>query len=86
MRFGSNRWSLPLPSSVHTARYRRLLERLREAREASGLSQTEVAKALGKPQSWVSNVEHGQRRLDVVELEMLASVYKKRMRFFIEEP
>jgi transcriptional regulator with XRE-family HTH domain len=62
------------------------LARLREAREAAGLSQTEVAKALGKRQSWVSNTETGERRLDVVELEQLAALYKKRMRFFLEKP
>lgn len=38
-----------------------------DARQAQGLIQTEVAQRLGKPQSYVSKYESGERRLDVVE-------------------
>jgi len=44
--------------------YRRILERLREARLAAGLTQTQVAERLGKPQSFVSKVELGERQID----------------------
>lgn len=37
-------------------------------REEAGLKQAEVAKTLGRHQPFVSNVESGQRRIDVVEL------------------
>ena len=40
---------------------------MRAAREARGITQHEVAKRLGKPQSYVSKAEMGERRLDVVE-------------------
>lgn len=40
---------------------------MRAAREASGVSQQELARRLGKPQSYVSKAEMGERRLDVVE-------------------
>jgi transcriptional regulator with XRE-family HTH domain len=40
---------------------------MRAAREARGITQEEVAKRLGKPQSYVSKAEMGERRLDVVE-------------------
>lgn len=43
-----------------------------EAREAAGLTQTEVARRLGKPQSFVSKYERGERRLDVTEFVELA--------------
>jgi len=33
----------------------------------AGLSQIDVAATLGKPQSYVSKIESGERRLDVVE-------------------
>lgn len=38
------------------------------------LSQESVAAKLGRPQSFVSKYESGERRLDVVELMMLAEV------------
>jgi transcriptional regulator with XRE-family HTH domain len=37
------------------------------ARERAGLRQVEVSTALGLPASWLSKVENGTRRLDVVE-------------------
>lgn len=37
------------------------------ARESAGLTQTQVAERLGKPQSFVSKYERGERRLDVLE-------------------
>ena len=44
------------------------------ARKAAGLTQTELAEQLGKPQSYVSKYERGERRLDVVEFLTLASL------------
>jgi len=40
---------------------------MRACREASGISQQELARRLGRPQSYVSKAEMGERRLDVVE-------------------
>lgn len=40
---------------------------LAAARRRSNLTQVELARRLGKPQSVVSQVEAGRRRLDIVE-------------------
>lgn len=56
---------------------RRLGERLREAREYVGLSQDDVAKHLGVPRTALSNIETGQRRVDALELQKLAELYRK---------
>jgi transcriptional regulator with XRE-family HTH domain len=37
-------------------------------RKKAGLTQSEVAVKLGRYQSFVANIESGQRRIDVVEL------------------
>jgi len=47
--------------------YTRLRRLLVERRNMAGLSQIDVAATLGKPQSYVSKIESGERRLDVVE-------------------
>jgi transcriptional regulator with XRE-family HTH domain len=58
---------------------------LRLARERAGLSQVEVARRLGKPQSFVSKCESGERRVDVVELRDFARLYGVRMGYFVGE-
>ncbi|HEX8512976.1 MAG TPA: helix-turn-helix transcriptional regulator [Allosphingosinicella sp.] len=47
---------------------RKLCQLLIEAREAAGFSQTQLGKAVGRSQSFVSNYERAQRRLDVPDL------------------
>lgn len=53
--------------TIYSREYRQLVERLREARETLGLSQTELSQILGWPQQRMSTVEIGSRRLDVME-------------------
>lgn len=53
--------------------HRALLALLIETREKAGLYQSEVAKRLGKPQSFVAKYEGGERRLDVVEFIAVVS-------------
>lgn len=45
---------------------------LASARKTHDLTQVEVAQRLGKPQSFVSAYEQGQRRVDVLELVEIA--------------
>ena len=56
---------------------------LRTAREEAGLTQADVAVGLGKPQSYVSKCESGERRVDVVELEEFANLYGKSFEYFL---
>lgn len=69
-------------TALHTKRYRTFLGKLRRAREEAGLSQEQVARKLGRPQTWVSKCELGERRVDFVELEELAGVYGKALEWF----
>jgi len=47
---------------------RKLCRLLIEAREAAGLNQTQLGKAVDRSQSFVSNYERAQRRLDLPDL------------------
>lgn len=69
-------------TALHTKRYKAFLVRLRRAREEAGLSQEDVAKLLGRPQTWVSKCELGERRVDFVELQDLAFAYGKTLDWF----
>lgn len=61
-----------MTKSVFSDRYSRLITRIVEARRRAGITQTALAQKLGKPQSYISKVERGERRLDVVETMDLA--------------
>ena len=63
-----------MPKSAFSANYKRLRMMLRAARKHAGLSQADVAQQLGKPQSFVSKYERGERRLDVIEFLEIAKI------------
>lgn len=56
-----------MPKSVFTPDYDGFRLLLIEARTIRGLTQLALAKKLGRPQSFVSKYERGERRLDVIE-------------------
>jgi transcriptional regulator with XRE-family HTH domain len=62
--------------SIHSKEYREIIQRLRDVRLTTKLTQTEVARKLNKPQSYVSKIERGERRIDVVELKRILKIYK----------
>ncbi|MCH8961210.1 MAG: helix-turn-helix transcriptional regulator [Bacteroidetes bacterium] len=56
-----------MPSSVFTSQYARFCELLVQQRQKQGMTQAHLAKRLGRPQSFVSKSERGERRLDLIE-------------------
>jgi len=72
-------------STIDQAEYQMMVERLRQAREKAGMTQGEVAEELGKPQSFVSKVENGNRRIDPVELCYFAELYGMPIGWFLTE-
>jgi transcriptional regulator with XRE-family HTH domain len=72
-----------MSKSIYDKEYRKIIERLKKARLDAGLSQQAVADKLGKPQSYVSKIEAGERRLDVAEMKKFASIYKKPADYFL---
>lgn len=51
-----------------------LLSLLRQLRVEAGIRQVDVARALRKPQAFVSYYESGARRLDLLELRQICGV------------
>ena len=73
-----------MPRAICKDEHQKIVERLKEARLESGLGQVEVADKLGKTQSYVSKIESGQRRFDVLQLKEFAKLYKKDVSYFIQ--
>lgn len=69
--------------TVHSAEYKRFLVKLKQARADAGLIQEEVAKALGIRQNQVSRMETGERMVNVVELRHFATLYRKKLDYFV---
>jgi len=70
--------------TLYSEDYREIIKRLKKARIDACLAQQEVADKLSKPQSYVSKIESGERRLDVLEIKKFAQIYKKNITFFID--
>lgn len=62
--------------SVHHPAHAALLAGLIAARKSAGLHQKDLAQSLGRPQSFVSKFENGERRLDAVEFVAICQVLK----------
>jgi len=73
-----------MTSSVFTKKYEIFRELLIQSRKNSGVTQQRLAEVLGKPQSYVSKYESGERRLDLVEFIDIADALKIDKCFFIK--
>ena len=74
-----------MSKSLYSKEYRNVVTKLRAARTEANLTQSEVAQKLKKPQSYVSKIERGERRLDVTELATIGELYNKPIDWFIEK-
>lgn len=61
-----------MPKSVFTDAYASFIRVLIAARKEAGVSQVELARRVGRDQPFISLVERGVRRVDVVEFYVLA--------------
>jgi transcriptional regulator with XRE-family HTH domain len=74
-----------MEKAIYSREQDSLVERLKKARLEAGLDQADVARILGKSQSFISKIESGQRRIDVIQLKKIADIYKKDIIYFLEE-
>lgn len=58
--------------SIYSQPYQTLLAHIIQARKEAGITQAELAKKLGRPQSFVSKIESDEWWLDVVEFLQVA--------------
>lgn len=72
-----------MSDTIYTKEHKHMVKRLKEARVETGLDQEDVANKMGKTQSYVSKIESGQRRIDLIQLKEFANIYKKDIQFFL---
>lgn len=73
-----------MSKTIATKEYARFIEKIKKARYESGLLQIDVAKKLKRPQSYISRVESGEYRLDIMEVKKFAKLYEKDINYFIK--
>ncbi|MET9765181.1 helix-turn-helix domain-containing protein [Streptomyces sp. NPDC006372] len=75
----------PSPIDTDTDQRTRLGQRLKATREYLGLSQQQVAERTGIVRSAVSDIERGVRKVEVMELQKLARLYRLPASYFLDE-
>jgi len=70
--------------SIHTKEYADFVAKLRQARLETSLTQMEVSKKLKKSQSFISKIESGEQRVDIIELKKFAKLYGKDINYFVK--
>ncbi|MFN0277677.1 MAG: helix-turn-helix domain-containing protein [Pyrinomonadaceae bacterium] len=63
-----------MEKSIYSEAYSCFITELRNARVQASLTQEQVARRLGQTQSFISKVERGERRIDIVELKAICEV------------
>ena len=71
--------------SIYSDEQGELLRLLREKRKGAGLSQTDLARRLGRSQSFVSKYESGELRLDLVELRLICRTLGTSLSSFVRQ-
>lgn len=74
-----------MDKTIYTKDHKFIIEQLRKARIDACFDQEKVAELLGKTQSYVSKIEAGQRRIDIIQLKEFSKIYKKDLDFFIKK-
>jgi transcriptional regulator with XRE-family HTH domain len=73
-----------MEKTIYSREYGVVLRLLREARTKAGITQVELAKKLRQTQSFVSKIERGDRRLDIVQLRTLCRIFGLTLVEFVE--
>lgn len=67
-------WIATMPKAIYRPEHDVFLAILKARRIDSGITQADCSHALGRPQSFMSDVERGIRRLDIIQIRDLCKV------------
>jgi len=69
--------------SIYSKEHTKIAKKLKKARLEAGLTQRQAAKKLKVSQSYISKLEAGQRRIELVQVKKLSKIYKQSLEYFI---
>jgi len=72
-------------TKIYSEDQKYLVTRLKQARIEAGFGQIEVANKIKRTQSYVSKIESGQTKIDVVTLRVFSDLYNKKINYFIDD-
>ena len=72
-----------MKKSIYKKEYKYFVQVFTECRTKAGLLQVDLAKELGVNQSFISKIETGQRKVDIIELREICSHLKITLKEFI---
>jgi transcriptional regulator with XRE-family HTH domain len=71
--------------SLNSKEHKILLEMLYQLRVSSSLRQSDLADLLKVPQSFISKIESGERRIDFIELREILNCFNTNLMEFVTE-
>lgn len=74
-----------MKKTLNTKESKILLEMLYQLRSSSGIRQSDLAQLLKVPQSFISKLETGERRIDLIELRAILKCLNTNLIEFITE-
>jgi len=72
------------PKTIHSKEYLAILKKLVQARNAADITQAELGERLNRSQSYISKIENGQLRIDILQLKNIAVTLGKELKDFLE--
>lgn len=70
--------------SIFDKEYKRLISQLKKSRLEQNISQKTLASKMGVTQSYISKIEQGQIRLDIIQLKNIAKHLGRNVKDFME--
>lgn len=74
-----------MPAPIHDPRHKVIAQKLTQLRKDRGLLQIDIAQRLHRPQTFVSKVESGHRRVDILELLDILKALEADPHAFVDE-
>ncbi len=74
-----------MKKSIYDLENKIFCDLLYRLRLKAGFKQSDLAQTMGVPQSFISKIENGQRRIDIIELQKLCAIYNLTLSEFVKQ-